>query len=56
MRDDFEFSQVVATQNNLSSDLIDLFKSNPAKFEELFKSCYNKMTEKEHDVSVEMNE
>ena len=56
MRDDFEFSQVIATQNNLSSDLIDLFKSNPAKFEELFNNSYNKKTQKEHDISLEMNE
>ena len=56
LRDDFCFSQCVAKQNNLSHDMIEMFKADEAKFEKLFNSCFNKMTKKEHDVSLEPHE
>ena len=56
LRDDFTFSQCVASQNNLCQDLIEMFKADETMFDKLFKSCYNKMTKKEHDISRELSE
>ena len=36
--------------------MIEMFKADEAKFEKLFNSCFNKMTKKEHDVSLELQE